>query len=80
MYHPMTGKKTKLKVHWYKMHQQTPWGTNVSVACRDGYDSSHLVYSHNINDITCLKCMDIATRPEKSNKDAMSHSFEEVGW
>lgn len=65
MFHPMTGKKTKLKVHLYVQHSQTLWGTQVEVLCRPSEFSIGLIYCDDINDITCLKCMDIVTRPRK---------------
>lgn len=78
MYHPMTGMKTKLKVHWYMYHNNYMHHTVVHVACGQEIKSGNLIYCDNINDITCLKCMDIATQPEKSIKDVMSYSREEA--
>lgn len=69
MFHPMTGKPTKLKIHWYQSHTQTPWGVCVQIACRSELVPAKLhavIYCEDINNITCLKCMDIATKP-KSN-------------
>lgn len=65
MFHPMTGKPTKLKIHWYASHSNTPWGVQVSVACQPDRlkPSGDVIYCDDINNITCLKCMDVATRP-----------------
>lgn len=64
MFHPMTGKPTKQKIHWYERHCYTPWGVDIRVACGNP-GSASLIYCDNINDITCLKCMDVVTRPRK---------------
>lgn len=66
MFHPMTGKPTKQKVHWYYSHHQSPWGVTVELAC--SVRTTNPIYCDDINDITCLKCMDIATRPVKPSE------------
>lgn len=67
MFHPMTGKPTKQKIHWYQFYHHSPWGLMVEVACRTS-GGENLIYCDDINDITCLKCMDIATRPPKPSE------------
>lgn len=69
MYHPMTGKKTKAKIHKIhkcEAHSQSPWGVTVKVMCRGDFetDLETVAYCDSDDDVTCLKCLDIITRPK----------------